>query len=61
MEDKVVAEQLAAIGDALAASFPDVIEHLTPSSVVQQLRRNGNSAWCEKRWIADYEAAERAH
>ena len=61
MEDKVVAEQLAAIGDALAASFPEVIEHLTPAAVVQQLRRNGDSAWCERRWIADYVAAEGAH
>lgn len=60
MDDELVAEQLDAIAQALAESFPDMVEHVTPAVMLQQLRRNGESAWCEQRWIADYEAAEAA-
>ncbi len=29
---------------------------MTPAVVARQIRQNGEGAWCEKRWLKDYQA-----
>ena len=54
-----VQSQLAAIERGLSATFPAIVDQLTHTLMVEQLKRNGEQAWCEMRWIEDYEDVRR--
>lgn len=56
MDDAAASEQLQQIGRALTTAFPDVADVLTPVTVRSQVAKRGEDAWCERRWIADYDA-----
>jgi hypothetical protein len=47
---------LTPIGECLEALLPDLCDLLTPQRMLEQLRANGEDAWCERLWIADLEA-----
>lgn len=56
MDDVAAIDQLQQIGMALTGTFPDVADVITPEAVRQQLAKRGEDAWCELRWVADYDA-----
>jgi len=53
--DDTAARQLQQIGRALGSTFPAVVDALTPSAIRKQIAKRGEDAWCERRWIEDYD------
>ena len=53
--DETAADQLREICRALTTTFPAVVDVLTPAVLRKQLARRGEDAWCERRWIEDYD------
>lgn len=57
--DETTADQLRQIRIALTATFPAVVDVLTPAVLRKQLVRRGEDAWCERRWIEDCDQLQR--
>ena len=55
MEDGSVAEQLQSISTAVLRAMPRLHKTASPEQVLKRLRRESPPAWCEARWIGDYE------
>lgn len=55
MIERRVDRQLTAIATEVARTVPAVSGVLTPARMVDELRRHGEDAWIERRWIEDYE------
>ena len=49
-----VVEVLRALADNMLSGGVKWLERLTPQEALRQLETNGEGAWCEKLWIADY-------
>jgi hypothetical protein len=47
---------LSGMREKITTSGPAWMEYLTPAEALRQVRRHGEDAYCEKIWIADYEA-----
>jgi hypothetical protein len=56
MGDDTVDAQLQQMGATLAEHLPNLSRILTPQKVLAAIRRDGENAWCEQRWIDDYKA-----
>ncbi|WP_417541271.1 hypothetical protein [Microbacterium maritypicum] len=54
MSDDTAEAQLQQIGAALAEHVPSLSRELTPQRMVASIKRYGQNAWCEQRWIDDY-------
>ncbi len=52
--DDTADAQLRQIGAALVEHLPSLSSCLTPQKVLAAIRRDGENAWCEQRWIDDY-------
>lgn len=57
LSDEQVESQLASIGRVLTAAFPAIVNVLTPERMLDEIGRHGERAWCERRWMSDYQAA----
>ncbi|MEM9654691.1 MAG: hypothetical protein AAGA65_21555 [Actinomycetota bacterium] len=55
MDASSVEAQLAAIGDAMLDVGPSLHRFVSPNNVLNRLRQQQAPAWCEVRWIEDYE------
>jgi hypothetical protein len=55
MGDDTVNAQLQQMGATLAEHLPN-LSRITPRKVLAAIRRDGENAWCEQRWIDDYKA-----
>jgi hypothetical protein len=53
--DDTAEAQLQQIGATLAQNLPSLSRDLTPQKVLAAIRRDSENAWCEQRWIDDYE------
>lgn len=56
MADAAVADQLEAIASELVRCVPLLPSVLTPDVALALIERDGEDAWCERRWIEDYRA-----
>ncbi len=55
MVDGTVAEQLREIANALIEAMPRLLVSVSPEQVLRRLHGQQSPAWCERRWIDDYE------
>lgn len=57
MSDRNAAKQLRVVGADLVAITPVLEEVFESTRLLDELRRHGENAWCEQRWIEDLTAA----
>jgi hypothetical protein len=55
MREGRVDRQLDQVGQALVHWFPIAAQRITPTVLRDQIARYGEAAWCEKRWVEDYD------
>ncbi len=48
-------QHLPGPAQAIESTFPAVVDVLTPSAIRTQIAKRGEGAWCERRWIEDYD------
>ena len=55
-----VHQQLVAVADTIATTFPQVRERWSPDRLRQDVIDDGENAWCERLWVEDYDDFLRA-
>ena len=56
VDPKVVRRDLTFLKDLLVDKVVPWASQMTPDIVAAQIKKHGEGAWCERRWLEDYDA-----